>query len=327
MSLFQKPIQRKLSALLGAQVTFDRLDVSLLGGSLDAHGLTVAGDRPADPVLTVGRLRAEIAVARALRGEIIVKSLTIERPVLSIVRRADGSTNIPRPAEALATEAVDEIPAATSSSSESAATSQEAGGADDGGSPEDVGRGWKFDASRILLVDGEAHFRDRFIAGDGYHASCASVLADLTHRDGVVEITVILESVGRRDVPAELGEVKMVVRLEGVADLARAAWAAATASIDVGDDLRVMVESDALSGGSPRSRAGRAMVEGSIDLGRLLPLLPLGMSGGGALNLATAMGRVSLSGQVAYDPHAGLRLPTLNVRAADVFIGRPGGRT
>lgn len=324
MSLFQKPIQRKLSALLATQVTFQRLDVSLLGGSLDAHGLTIAGNRPGDPVLTVKRVRAEIAVARVLRGEVIVKSLTIERPILSIVRRADGSTNVPCPTRTAA-EAADDVDGAPASSSTSA-KSQRAGG-DEGSAAEDLKREWKFDAGRILLVDGEAHFRDRSVAGGGYHVSAAPVLADLTHRDGVVEITCILESVGRRDVPAELGEVKMVVRLEGVADLARAAWAAATASIDVANDLRISAESDALSGGSPRSRGGRAVVEGSVDLRRWRALLPPTTPGFVKLGLAEVAGAVTISGQVAYDPQAGLRVPTMKVQACDVFIGRAGEET
>src|SRR4051812_23789454 len=97
MSLLQNPIQNKLSALLGTQVTFEKLNVSLLGGVLDVHGVTVAGEDADPPVLTVGRVRAEIALTKALAGEIVIKSLTIEGPVVTIVRRRDGGTNLPRP--------------------------------------------------------------------------------------------------------------------------------------------------------------------------------------------------------------------------------------
>src|SRR5688572_2773146 len=96
MGLLQHPVQRKLSALIGAEVTFEKLNVSLLGGSLDAYGVTVAGDDPSLPVLTIKRVRAELSLAKALKKEIVIKSLTIEWPILSIVRRADGRTNLPQ---------------------------------------------------------------------------------------------------------------------------------------------------------------------------------------------------------------------------------------
>src|SRR5688500_10224175 len=96
MGLLQEPVERKLSALVGAEVTFENLSVSILSASVDARGVTVAGDDPAAPVLTIKRVRAELALAKALRKEFVVKSLTIEGPVLSVVRRADGRTNLPR---------------------------------------------------------------------------------------------------------------------------------------------------------------------------------------------------------------------------------------
>ena len=57
--------------------------------------MTVAGDDPGRPVLTIRRVRAEISVARALKKEIVIKSLSIEGPVLSIVKRATGGRTCP----------------------------------------------------------------------------------------------------------------------------------------------------------------------------------------------------------------------------------------
>ena len=57
--------------------------------------MTVAGEDRATPVLTIARVKASVAVARALKGEIVVKSLTIERPVVNVVR-VGGKSNLPK---------------------------------------------------------------------------------------------------------------------------------------------------------------------------------------------------------------------------------------
>src|SRR5688572_16767914 len=96
MGLLKQPVERKLSALVGAQVTFEDLSVSVLSASVDGRGVTVAGDDAGTAVLTIERVRAELALAKALKKEFVIKSRTIEGPVLSVVRRADERTNLPR---------------------------------------------------------------------------------------------------------------------------------------------------------------------------------------------------------------------------------------
>jgi len=41
MKFLQQPIEKKLSALLGAKVTFARLSISPLSGKLEAEGMRV----------------------------------------------------------------------------------------------------------------------------------------------------------------------------------------------------------------------------------------------------------------------------------------------
>ena len=67
MGILQQPVQSKLSQLIGAEVRFEELKVSLLAGSIEARGVTVAGDDPARPVLTIRKVRAEISIPRALK--------------------------------------------------------------------------------------------------------------------------------------------------------------------------------------------------------------------------------------------------------------------
>lgn len=96
MKFLQQPIEKKLSNLLGAKVTFDRLKISPLAGRLEAEGMTVAGEQPNRPLATIRRIDARIAVAKALSGQIVVKSLVVEGPEVLLVRGENGSLRIPK---------------------------------------------------------------------------------------------------------------------------------------------------------------------------------------------------------------------------------------
>src|SRR5688500_15256556 len=94
MPLLQRAVEKRLSKLLGAAVRFEKFSVSPFKGIIEIVGIRVGDDEEA-PILTVARVRAEMSVKRALGGEIVVKSVTIERPVLSVIRWGDGTTNLP----------------------------------------------------------------------------------------------------------------------------------------------------------------------------------------------------------------------------------------
>jgi uncharacterized protein involved in outer membrane biogenesis len=97
MKFLQDSIERKLSQLLGRRVSFERFNVSPLAGQVEAEGMTVAGDEANRPLLSVGRISAKISVAKALAGQIVIKSMEIERPLLNLSRLSDGSFDFPRP--------------------------------------------------------------------------------------------------------------------------------------------------------------------------------------------------------------------------------------
>src|SRR5687767_11641333 len=123
MTLLQQPIERKLSALLGEEVTFEQLKVSLLAGSIEFVGLKVGN------FITAARGVAKVAVSRALKGEIVVRSLTIERPVVHI-------EHLPKRAKPVA-------------KSKSPAKTEE-----------DKTR-WTFDVERVLIIDGQVNISPR----------------------------------------------------------------------------------------------------------------------------------------------------------------------
>jgi uncharacterized protein involved in outer membrane biogenesis len=160
MKFLQQSIEKKLSNLLGAKVTFERLKISALSGRLEAENMIVAGDTPDRPLLTIRGIEAQIAVAKALAGQIVVKSLLIEGPEIFLIRREDGSLNIPKRPVKFASDAPQESP--------------------------DESAGWQFEAQSILVRDGRIRFqRDSRIAGmDGINC-------ELKCQDGQIDIAAI----------------------------------------------------------------------------------------------------------------------------------------
>ena len=233
-AFLQQFIQRKLSAVLGADVTFDKLSVSLLGGTIEAAGVTVSGgDKSLPPILTIAKLRAEVAVARALKGEIAVRSLAVERPVLHFVRR-DGRTNFPsRPATAERQEVR----------------------ADD---KEDK-TSWRLDVERVLVVDGEAT-----ADLDGRLLFAKPVLAELKRVGGdAYELTLLSDSV------SHLGSVRGSGRITGAPDLSSLPNAALSAELQLGEIGQVKFVTPRI-----RSRnEGEISVHGGISVAKLMSLL------------------------------------------------------
>jgi uncharacterized protein involved in outer membrane biogenesis len=184
MIRLQQRIERKLSALFGAKVTFERLKISPLSGRLEAEHMIVAGDTPDRPLLTVRKIDAQIAVAKALTGQIVVKSLLIEGPGIFLIRREDGSLNIPKRPVRFATKVDDES------------------------------TDWQFEAQSILVRNGRVRFqRDSRIAGvDGINC-------ELKCQDGQIDMAAI-ELRGNVDLkswlsalPPALANVRMEITL------------------------------------------------------------------------------------------------------------------
>ncbi len=187
--ILQQTIQRKLSELLGAEVSFEKLKPSLLGGSIEAVGVRV-GD-----LLTVGRTVAKVAIGRAFKGEIVVTSLTIERPVVKLV----WGKPLPLKAKPAKPQAAD------------------------GASAEDEEHRWSFDIEKVLVVDAEV----QITADGGYRASVEKLLVELKRNGNAYEVTLLANSVGRRDRAIELGELRgKATIMAAEADLAQVMWAA-----------------------------------------------------------------------------------------------------
>ena len=233
-AFLQQLIQRKLSAALGADVTFEKLNVSLLGGTIEAVGVTVStADKSLPPILTIAKVRAEIAVARALKGEIAVRSLAVERPVVRFVRR-DGRTNVPsRPQKGERNE--------TGESEKTDKTS------------------WKFAVERVLIVDGEV---TADVEGKALFAR--PVLAELKRVGGDgYELTLLSDSV------SYVGSVRGNAQITGAPDLAALLNAALTAELHLGDFGQMKYVTPRI-----RSRnEGEISFHGGITVAKLVSML------------------------------------------------------
>jgi uncharacterized protein involved in outer membrane biogenesis len=269
--------------------------------------VTVAGHDPATPLLTIRRVRAEISLGAALKKEFVVKSLTIEKPVVTIVRGADGRLN---------------LPGKMGSSREDVESSAKGRGASDASSatpPTQDGEGtWKLDAQKVLVVDGEVHYRD----ASGYHASVEQLLAELKQSGGGFDFTLIADSTGRRDQPANLGQIRANGRVDHLRNPAQWRNARAHGNLEVSDVLRVKADVPALD-----PVQAKLEFSGKLNLADVAAFLPSAVKGADVLRSGAVRGHSELSGRATYGQREGLRIPELTIRAIDVILSRASAAT
>jgi uncharacterized protein involved in outer membrane biogenesis len=286
MSFLRQMIERKISAAAGAAVTFEEFRFSPLSGTIEIKGVKVAVPRFATPMLTADRILAKVVVARALKQEIVLKSLAIENPVLSIVYRSDGSLNIEETRRARA--ATHEL--------------------------KDAGGAWEFECDKVLIVGGQIVFRDtrreRYtIALEGINASLAPEAQDLA-------ITLTADALGRRDKPLELGAVKLSGKLTGAAKLKNLDTAALQLDGSI-DQVAIGIASTLVS-----NRVFDIDLSGAMPLAKLVGLMPskrafaYDISGGDSLEFKA---RLTLDG------HRTIRIARLEFKTTDVTLNRPTG--
>jgi hypothetical protein len=319
MGLLRQPVERKLSALLGARVTVERLNVSLLRGSLEAGGVTVGGGDGKPPLLTVRRLKAELSIGRALQRQIVLKSIVIEGPVLTLERAADGSLNLPRRGAGAV------VPEAAPEPSERPGPRPAAD--DDAGADDVTASAWEFALEKVKLFDGAVHVRFAPM-GSGqrpYHLSAERVAAEVEQRAGQVAFFLLAQSLGRRDGddPVELGELRCEGKLTHVDSLARTAEAGLDARLEAGTAglLSASVRSRRLA-----ERRFEAEVAAGADVPLLLRLAPNDLPSLAKVRDLRVDGTMRLAMKAVYDPASGLRVPSLSFLATDVAVP-PAPRT
>ena len=284
MRLPKEFVERKLSATLGARVTIDGLNVSLLGGSLDVTGVTVTAHGAIEPVLIVRRIKADVAMAAMLRMEVVIKSVVIEGATVSLVRSEGGAFNLPK-RDAKPTPAT-------------VATQDDA--------DDDTPSAWKLAAEKVQLLDGSVHYRD-----GAYHASAERIVGELLQKPDGVHVTVLAASLGRRDETLDLGEARAhaVFRADEIAKLPTASL---EGTFDVGDVLRGTLDSPSIT-----SRHLNVDVHAQLVLALLGKLLPRTLVPKLKLD-----GQANARVVASIDAKDGLRIKEFSLIAADVNVRR-----
>ena len=96
--ILEKIIQKTQEAT-GGRVEIGGYDFHWLGPRVDVYRLVIHGSEsdPARPLVSVDRLRLGFRIIPTLRGKIDLSDVAIDHPVVHLLVREDGTTNIPRP--------------------------------------------------------------------------------------------------------------------------------------------------------------------------------------------------------------------------------------
>jgi hypothetical protein len=181
MEFIRRFIEEKISRATGQAVRFGKVSFSPMSGGVEVRDLSVG------TFLTVRKIEAKIAVARALKQEIVLRSLAIEEPVVTIVRGVDGKSNLPARPESI----------------------EKSGGGDGG-------KAWEFEAQKVLLVGGRIAVED----ASGYRISLENICGSVEMKSArEAEFLFAADSLGRRDVAVELGEARLLGKVAGTIEV------------------------------------------------------------------------------------------------------------
>jgi uncharacterized protein involved in outer membrane biogenesis len=278
--------------MLGAEVTFERLNFSLLSGSIEAHDVRVTvGRTDPHPFLTIQRLKAEVSIGAAFKKELIVNAVTIERPVLHLYRDGGGRFNLPKKPATDTRRQTADTPTDDDASDESA-------------------RSWSFEAKKLLVVDGELDFRD---AKTGYRATIETILADVKQVDGGFEFTIMADRASRTDQPAVLGAIRLHGHARNMPAPTQWQQARITASVQAGEVLRGQVDMPSI-----KPIDVKAQLSGTIDVPQAVRLVPVVLP----TLLSGLAGKIEINSSMSYTKRSGLSIPELTIRGVDLSLPR-----
>jgi hypothetical protein len=291
MRLVRQQAEKRLSAMLGAEVTFEKLNFSLLSGTVDAQGVTVTVGRTGQqPILTIRRIKAEVSIGAAFKKELVVNALTIEKPIVHLYRDAGGQLNLPKKREA----------------DSERQTTDTTGGND---ASDDSESSWRFEAKKLLVVDGELHFSD---ANTHYRASVGPIIAEVKQANDGFEFTIMADRARRDDQPAELGALRLHGHAHNMPSPMKWQQARITASLQAGELLRGQVDVPSL-----KPIDAKAQLNGTIDVPHVLQLVPEALL---PKLLGGLSGKVELNATVSYSKTTGLGVRELTIRGVDLAL-------
>jgi hypothetical protein len=288
MSFIRQLIQRKLSTVTGGTVMMGEFKFAPMSGTIEAFGLKIAAERFVPPYLAIERVEAQVIVSRALRGEIVLKSLVIDRPTFIYQIHADGKTNQPtkptRPLEAI-------VPKAKT-----------AGGT------------WDFSADKIAINHGRFEYRDA--THDNYKLTVEGINATITPDQQDVAISLTADSVARRDKEIDVGTLKLLGKLSG-GGIRQPLASSLSSRASIADSVIVDITSTMLA-----NRCFNIELAGALPLATVVGLLPMGRAQTWTI---AGPGTVGIRSSIAVELFKSVNVSHLELKLGELEISRTFG--
>lgn len=240
MSFIRQLIERKISAATGSVVAIGQFSFSPFTGVVEILDMKVSVSRFVPPVLGVERVFARLSVTRALKQEIVLKELSIEKPSITIQVRSDGTSNLTRP---------------DTHKSETPEQDKQAGGS------------WEFECSQVSIVD--AYFHVHHFGHEGYKVAVEKLNGVLKSEGNDLQLKFLADSCGRRDIPLELGQLSLDGKLTGAGGFKNFTTCGLDAMARLSTNIVTKLSSSLLA-----NRSIDCDVAASVNLPALLQLLP-----------------------------------------------------
>ena len=92
-------IQQQASEATGAQVQIQDFSLHLVRLGVEAYGITIRGSEPtsAMPLAQADQLMIRLKIVSLLRKKVDLNEIVLRHPVVNLIMRKDGSTNLPSP--------------------------------------------------------------------------------------------------------------------------------------------------------------------------------------------------------------------------------------
>src|SRR5712672_4531356 len=92
-------IEKQASEATGAEVRVQNFALHLSQLAADAYGITVRGNQPASarPLVQADQLRIRLKIVSLLRKKIDLSEIILRHPVVNLLVKKDGTTNLPTP--------------------------------------------------------------------------------------------------------------------------------------------------------------------------------------------------------------------------------------
>lgn len=285
MSFLRQLIERKISAATGATVAMGDFSFSPFSGTLEMLEVKISPSRFAPPALTIDRVWAKLSVAKALKQEIAVKEISIERPSLVIQIRSDGTSNLTQ---------IDPH------KSETPEQDKQGGGA------------WDFECDKIQIVD--AQLLLQHFGHEGYKCGMENLSGEIRSQGTDLLLQFSAATCGRRDIPVELGATTLEGKLIGAGGFQNLPTCGLELTAKLAQTLAVRVTASVLA-----NWKFELDLAGMVRLPQLVQLLPDDLK---LPITVTGDAPVNVKMRAGIGTDRAIRIQSLEMKASELSVGK-----